>query len=271
MTLLQAVIIAIVQGATEFLPVSSSGHVALSGMLLGLEQAPLDFVVAIHVGTLISVLAYYRADLWAMVRSVLPLGGDDPQRPVFRRLLGYLLLATIPAAVAGLLLEDIVDTAFGDIRMVGVCLLVTAGVLALSSRLNGPRDMAQTGWRQALVVGVAQAVALLPGVSRSGMTIAGGLATGFSREWAPRFAFLLSVPVIVGGAVLEGKHVLEGDVSAGFNALTYGVAMLVAAVVGYLSILLVINSVKRGSLLYFSAYCAAVGVAAIVSDFFLWP
>jgi len=273
MTLLQAVLIAIIQGATEFLPVSSSGHTALAAKLLGLQQAPLDFVVTIHAGTLLSVLVYYRSDLLSMLQSLLPVRDADEEtlatRRDYRKLLGLLLLATIPAAIAGFLLEDYVDAAFGDVRLIGGALLVTATVLALAARLNGRVELPETGWRQALTVGVAQALALAPGVSRSGMTIVGGLLSGMSRDWAPRFAFLLSVPVILGGAVLEGKNMLEGDVSAAFDPLNYGLSALVAGVVGYLSILLVTNSVKRGSLLYFSAYCAVVGIAAIISGF-LW-
>lgn len=271
MTLLQAVLIAIVQGATEFLPVSSSGHVAIAGKLLGLKQAPLDFVVIIHLGTLLAVLIYYRADLLAMLASLLPLRVPDEERQAgraaYRRLFWLLLLATVPAAVAGVALEDWIDSALGSVVEVGIELLVTAGALALCARLTGASELAQTTWRQALVVGVAQALALAPGVSRSGMAIAAGLAVGMSRDWAPRFAFLLSVPVILGGGFFEGAKLLGGEAGAAFDRVIYGVSALVAAVVGYLSILLVTNSVKRGSLLYFSAYCALVGIAAIISGF----
>ena len=269
MTLFAAIILALVQGATEFLPVSSSGHLALVGKLLGLpeEQVPLDFVVVVHFGTLLSVLLYYRSDLWAMVLSLAPVRGDEEgareERLLYRRLLGLLVVGTAPAAAAGLLLEDAVERLFGSVALVGAALLVTATVLALVSRLGGSRHMAQTGVREALMVGVAQALALAPGISRSGMTIAGGLVAGFQREWAPRFAFLLSVPVILGGSVVEFHRMLGGVTGASFDPLSYVVATATAAASGYIAIVIVTDSVKRGNLLYFAAYCLAVGLAAI--------
>lgn len=270
MGLVPAIILAVVQGATEFLPVSSSGHLALVGKLLGLpeEQVPLDFVVVVHFGTLLSVLVYYRKDLWAMILSLAPAGGEDDEalqeRLLYRRLLGLLLLGTIPAASAGLMLEDAVERLFGSVSLVGTALLVTATVLALVSRLGGPRHMAQTGVREALMVGCAQVLALAPGISRSGMTIAGGLVAGFQREWAPRFAFLLSVPVILGGSLVEFHRMLGGVTGAAFDPLSYLVATVLAAVSGYIAIVIVTDSVRKGNLLYFSAYCTLVGLSAIV-------
>ena len=269
MQLTDALILALIQGATEFLPVSSSGHLAIAGKLLGMHQAPLDFVVTVHFGTLLAVLVYYRDDLVALARSVLPAraGSDAAERAQYRRLLALLLVGTVPAAIAGYLLEDTVGAAFGDIRLVGVALVVTGLLLAVASRLGGLRQMPQTGLRQAVVVGLCQAVALIPGISRSGTTIVGGLGCGFSREWAPRFAFLLSVPVIAGGSAVHLMHMLKGAASPDFSAGVYGLAALVAAASGYLAIISVINSVKRGNLLYFSAYCLLIGFTAIASGF----
>lgn len=264
MTLPHATLLALVQGATEFLPVSSSGHVALAGKLLGLEQTPLDFVVAVHLGTLLSVAVYYREDLWAMVRGVVAGRDAEPGLREHRKLAALLILATIPAALAGYFLEDAIDAALGNTRAIGCALLFTALTLAVASRLGGDRALQRTGPLQALLVGIAQAGALIPGVSRSGCTIAGGLACGFSRDWAPRFAFLLAIPAIVGGTLLQVLRLVGGNGSDGFDPVTYLVGVLVAAVVGYLSIILVIDSVRRGNLLYYCAYCAAVGLAAIL-------
>jgi len=277
MNMAQALILALIQGATEFLPVSSSGHMALGGKLVGLPQAPLDFVVATHFGTLLAVLAYYRHDLLAMLRAVFapksgdPESDDAPSPADYRRLFGNLILASIPAAIAGVLLEDHIDAAFGDIRLVGLALIVPATLLAVSSRRNGPLDLRETTWKHALRVGVWQAIALVPGISRSGSTIAGGLLSGFSRQWAPRFAFLMSIPVVLGGTFFEARKLFSGGMEAGFDPVIYGVATLVAAVVGYLSILLVIDSVRRGNLLYYGAYCLAVGLVAIATGFFVTP
>ncbi|NSW58250.1 MAG: undecaprenyl-diphosphate phosphatase [Armatimonadetes bacterium] len=277
MNMAQALILAFIQGATEFLPVSSSGHMALGGKLVGLPQAPLDFVVATHFGTLLAVLVHYRQDLLAMVRAIIrprgddPEGGDTPSPADYRRLFGNLILASIPAAIAGVLLEDRIDAAFGDIRLVGLALIVTATLLAVGSRRSGPVDLPETTWKHALWVGVCQAIALVPGISRSGSTIAGGLLGGFSRQWAPRFAFLMSVPVVLGGTFFEARKLFSGGMEANFDPVIYGIATLVAGVVGYLSILLVIDSVRRGNLLYYGAYCLAVGLVAIATGFFVTP
>ncbi len=274
MELFQAVILAVVQGATEFLPISSSGHVALCAKLLQLrEDVPLDFVVVIHFGTLLAVLFYYREDLLAMLRSLVIQPQENPEETnssrMYRRLFGLLILATIPAAAAGYALEDAVESAFSDVRLVGAGLVFTALVLATCSRLSGRKAMAETGVKEALTVGLCQAAALVPGVSRSGCTIAGGLLSGFSREWAPRFAFLLSVPVILGGTLLSASDMITQGPSDGFDALTYVLSALIAGIVGYLSIILVTDSVKRGNLLYYSVYCLAVGLTAIATGFFL--
>ena len=281
MGMLQALALAIIQGATEFLPVSSKTHLALASKLFGWGDVPLDFVVTLHVGTLLAVVVYFRRDLWAICSSPFRLGGpgvpdgggvqaparqegaESPRDHV--RLLGLLALATIPAAAAGYKLEHRLEGLLNNTMLDGAGLLVTALLLVIASRLKGTRGLRQTGWRQALLVGCAQACALLPGVSRSGSTIAGSLACGMSREWAPRFSFLLSVPVILGGAAVKVKDLLHGGASAKFDPLTYGVSALLAAVVGYLAILLVIDSIKRGNLLYFAAYCGLVGVTAILA------
>lgn len=268
MSLLDALILAVVQGATEFLPVSSSAHIALVGRLVGVESASIPFVVTIHLGTLVAVLIYYRADLLAILRSLWarPEPGTEEHTSVaaHRRLLVALIVGTIPAAVAGVLLEDYVEAAFGSTRMVGVCLLITASLLFIVTRRNGSLGLEQTGWRAGLIVGCWQAVALLPGVSRSGATIVGGLLTGFSRDWAPRFAFLLSVPVILGGGLFEALKLFSEGFTDTIDPVVYALSLVVSSVVGYASILLVTDSVRRGNLLYYAAYCALVGVAAIV-------
>jgi undecaprenyl-diphosphatase len=269
MNLLQAVTLAIVQGATEFLPVSSKTHLALTSKLLGIGDIPIDFVVTLHLGTLLAVLVYYRKDLWAIATSPFRLNapvaeGNEPPRDHFR-LLGLLILATIPAALAGYKLEDRIEGLLNNVTLDGLGLIATAGLLVAASRMKGTRGLAQTGWKQALAVGCAQACALLPGISRSGSTIFGSLACGMSREWAPRFSFLLSVPIILGGAAVKVKDLLEGGASPLFNPAIYAIAALAAAVVGYLAVVLVIDSVKRGNLIYFAAYCALVGVVAVVT------
>ncbi|MCE5215872.1 undecaprenyl-diphosphate phosphatase [bacterium] len=269
MNLLTAVLIAVVQGATEFLPISSKAHDALVGRLLGVEEMPVAFLVTIHLGTLLAVFVYYRHDLWAMLRSLFPAACEESeaalsQRCQYRRLFWLLLLGTIPAAVLGALFESNIEAALNTPIYHGYGLLFTALILTVASRLQGTRGLKETGWRQALGVGLAQSMALLPGVSRSGSTITAGLLCGFEREFAPRFAFLLSIPVILGGFLFKVKDMVEAHVSGGLDPLTYPLSALVAGVTGYFAIVLVINSVKRGNLLYFAAYCLAVGLTVIL-------
>lgn len=263
MNLLQALIISFVQGATEFLPVSSKAHDMLTARLLGVEHVPVEFLITIHLGTLLSVVVFYRADLWAMIRGLVrPVGEESRQ---WRRLFGLLVLATIPAAIGGVAFESRIEGALNRPVWHGVGLLVTACLLAAASRLKGSVALREVGLKQALAIGCAQACALLPGISRSGTTIVAGLGVGLEREAAPRFAFLLSVPTILGGFVLEAKKVFEQGGGTGSGTGLYLLSAGVSAVVGYAAILLVMNSVRRGNLLYFAAYCLAVGLAVLLA------
>lgn len=271
MGIAEAIGLAIIQGLTEFLPVSSSGHLALSHWLCHLGEAecpplPLTYVVMVHFGTLLAVVVYYRSDLWRMLQALLPTrccgaGRTNPARG--RRLALLLVIATIPGAAAGYLFEDTVDRLMNTPLAVGIALLVTATALLVSEHIAAlSRGEEQTRARDALLVGLAQMVALLPGVSRSGSCIAAGLAVGFSREWAPRFGFLMSVPVILGGTVFKVADLI-GEGGAGQLGL-YGLCALVSAVSGYLAIIWVLRWVQAGNLRYFAFYCYAVGVTVVV-------
>jgi undecaprenyl-diphosphatase len=268
MTAIQAIALAVVQGLTEFLPVSSKTHLALTSKLMGLHEIPLDLVVTLHLGTLAAVLIFYRRDLWAILSSLWTRGGPsaegEPSPRDYRRLLLLLILGTVPAAVAGALFEDRIEALLNDVRLEGAGLLVTALILFLSSRARGTRDLPRTRYLDALLVGCGQAAALLPGISRSGSTIVTSLACGLDRQWAPRFSFLLSVPVILGGAALKAHQMQGGQVSALFDPLLYALAAVIAAIVGYLAILLVTGSVRRGNLIYFAGYCLGLGLAVLL-------
>lgn len=267
----EAVALAILQGLTEFLPVSSSGHLALGHWLLGLggqdeDALPLSFVVMVHFGTLLAVLVYYRSDLWQMLRSLLPArccGLGRTEQVQGRRTVLLLLIATVPGAVAGYLFEDRVEQLINTPWAVGVALLVTGTALLAAEGLGeAQRGEQDTTVADAVLVGLAQMCALVPGISRSGSCLAAGLACGFSRQWAPRFAFLMSVPVIAGGTVFKVSDLIaEGG--AGQLGL-YTLCALVSALTGYLAILWVLRWVRAGYLRYFAIYCYLVGLAAIL-------
>ena len=215
----EATFLGVVQGLTEFLPVSSSGHLVAFQHLLGLQNPELLFDVVVHGGTLLAVLLVYGKDLWEIIKESLFAAAEMARqgnvrevwqhRPHFR--LGtYLLIGTVPAAVAGLLFQDALEQAFASLLSVGCMLLVTGTVLFGTKLSKGPgRDLEDLSLRDCLVIGIAQSLALLPGISRSGMTIATGLFCGLNRGLAARFSFLLSVPAILGANILQAYKARE--------------------------------------------------------------
>lgn len=250
----------VVQGLTEFLPVSSSGHLALARHLLGAEPAgDVAYEVAVHAGTLLAVLVYYRRKL-AQIAGQLAIGGGDG-----RRYLLYLLIATIPAGAVGLALEDRVNELFNNLRAVGWAWLGTAALLAAaeSRARHRPSEVEadRMGIGRALAVGIAQALAILPGVSRSGATISTGLISGVSRRAAVEFSFILSLPVVGGAIALtalnwaDGAAQLEGAHLAGAAG---------AAVSGYLAIAAMTRWVIGGKMWGFALYCGVLGMATLV-------
>lgn len=265
-----AVVLAVLQGATEFIPVSSSAHLVIGAKLLGNHELPLAYAVTVHVGTLAAVVLYYWRDLVQLLRALLrrgtevgPAGGEKCQA---RRLFGLLLLATVPAAVAGVLAAEHVDRLFSSPLPTGLFLLLTGLSLWLADRQHGDRTPDQMTWLDAVLIGIGQMVAILPGVSRSGTTVLAGLWRGLSPVWAPRFSFLLSVPIIAGAGLVEVKELAASPLSPA-DALKYGVAGLVAAGVGYASIYLVVDTVRRGSLFKrFGIYCLVIAVLTVAAS-----
>jgi len=238
----------LVQGLTEFLPISSSGHLVLIPALLGIDGPDLATSAILHVGTLGALVWYYRRDLWKLASS--------PGAPESRTILMLLVIGTIPAAIVGLSLETPIEVIFSEPWIVAVCLIVTGMVLALAALLpEGDRDVEQGTWRDAVTVGIAQAFALLPGISRSGMTIAGGLTAGFRRVEAARYAFLLGVPTIAAAGFREMMRMID----RGLFEPELLVGMLVAGLTGYLAIGLLLRLLQRVGLMPFAAYCVVFG------------
>jgi undecaprenyl-diphosphatase len=252
--LAEAAVLGLVQGLTEFLPVSSSGHLAIFQKLFGWESAEknLTFNVALHLGSLAAVLLFVRREIVAMFTH-------EP------RLLLVGAVATIPVAVAGFALKDAVGELSQSLFAVGGFLLCTAGFLALATRLrDGTRRAAELPIVRALLVGGAQAIAIFPGISRSGSTLVGGLAVGLEREQAVRFSFLLAVPAIAGAGLL----IFLGDEGGGasdWNSIGVGAAVSFAS--SLFAMRLMVAAVVRRKLGWFAAYCTVVGVVAIASSF----
>lgn len=262
-TILEAIILGIVQGLTEFLPISSSGHLILAEWATGWKGElinSLTFDVSLHVGTLFAVLWYFWRD-WVHFgkASIKVLQGKALQHEA--RLVWYIALATIPAVIAGLTLEHAVETMFRKPLLVAAALAAGSLLMWLADRYSSrERFLGAMTLGHALFVGVAQAFALIPGISRSGITISAALAAGYRREDAARFSFLLSTPVIAGAAVLKLPHLsFQGDAAWGCIFGTLG-----SAVVGYLSIRFLIRYLARHSLNIFVWYRLALAAAVVL-------
>ena len=260
-SLWQAIVLGIIQGLTEFLPVSSSGHLAVAEALMGVRLPGLAFEVVVHLGTLLAVLAVYGADLARAaaggLRALAALAGSSGRRALANdpdaRLAGLVVLGTLPAAVVGLAAEDAIDAAFDSPVTVAVCWIFTGALLWWVNRVPGRgRPLERAGAADALVVGAFQALALLPGISRSGSTLAGGLVRGLARPDAARLSFLLSVPAILGAAVLQLPDLKAAGEGLGWAPLLAG--GLAAAVTGYLAIRWLLRWLLAGRLHWFAYY-----------------
>ncbi len=264
MSIIEAIVLGLVQGITEFAPVSSSGHLVLVPWLLDWEPPGLVFDTVVHWGTLVAVLAFFWRDWLALVtawiRGLVRWNWQEPQA----RLMWLLMAGSIPAAVIGFALEDFFESLFGEPLWVSVFLLVTAGMLALSERL-GPRlrEIDDLRWLDAIVIGFGQAAAIAPGISRSGATMALGLLRGLDRPAAARFSFLLATPIIFGAGLFQLLNLFDtADPLDQVPILSVG--FLAAAISGYLCIWGLLRYLQRGRMYLFSVYCALAGIGCLV-------
>lgn len=260
MELLQAIVLGIVQGLAEFLPISSSGHLRVIQEVFGWDSFNLAFDTMLHVATLLAVVVYFRADLIHMVRSAF---SSAPEHRVDRKLAWLVVAATIPTGIIGLVGGDWFETA--DLLWVGVAFLFTSAFLTLTDKLSrhSLHNASSLSLPRALIVGVAQGIAIMPGVSRAGATMASGLGVGLDREQAARFSFLLSTPIIL----LAGAKQALDVVSEGIPMpplYVSAAAFVAAAVTGYFAIAGLMAYVKKHSFYPFAIYTAIMGVAVIV-------
>ena len=272
MDILQAVIIGIVQGLTEFLPVSSSAHLVFAQKLLGVESS-LAFDVFLHLGTLIAVLWFFRWDIIKMLKSWwLSIGDilqgrfrDGFRQDPYKRLAWYVILATIPVGIVGVLFEDSVDALFaGALYVPAFFLFVTGTILYLSQRMtSGNINLNNISAKESLIMGLGQACAILPGLSRSGTTIAAGLTIGLEKEFAAKFSFILSIPAIFGAFVFKLKDI-GSAMDANFLPIFLG--FIVSIIAGYLAIKWMLDLIQNKSLDIFSYYCWAVGIIVFIGS-----
>ncbi len=263
MEFLKAIILGMVQGLTEFLPVSSSGHLVIFQKLLGFRQDGLAFDVFVHFGTLMAVALVFREDIKQILRTLPGVPAFivsgfkiKTQDDKYRALSIFIVIASIPAGIIGITLEDKVALLFQSLLVVSLALLVT-GLVMWTARFARERETFMNG-TQAFLIGFAQALAIIPGISRSGSTIVAALWLGIDRELAARFSFLLSIPVILFAVLQQTGQLLEAA-PGGRELVVLGVGTLSAAVFGYLAIIWLLKIVKRGRLDLFAYYCFAVG------------
>ena len=260
MSLWMAMILGIVQGLTEFLPVSSSGHLELAKGLMGAESMPKEsmmMTVVLHAATAMSTVVVFRNDILDILRGVFAFQWNEETKFAF-----YIVISMLPAAVVGIGFNDQIEALFaGQILLVGVMLLCTGGLLFVADKAKDTEQ--RVGMKQAILVGISQAVAILPGISRSGATISTSVLLGVDREKAARFSFLMVIPLIFGKMA---KDVLSGDFSSQAEALpALGVGFMTAFVTGLLACVWMLKLVKKSGLTHFSYYCFAAGFIAIIS------
>lgn len=274
MSIFYAFLLGLIQGATEFLPVSSSGHLVLAQSILpGFTTPGLVFDVVLHAGTLAAVLLYYRNDLLWLAKGSAGLLSIRDNREARRWVTG-LCLATVPAAIAGILVNDFIESLFESPRMTAVFLCGTGLILFAGEWLkqrNRHRDphSRHITWMQYGTVGLAQALAILPGISRSGSTMAAGLAVGWSRDTAARFSFLLMIPAVSGAVLLKALEIPDHLASGSIAVPEISIGFLTAAIVGYCAIALLLKLIRKHTFKGFAGYCLGIGILTLGIQYFL--
>lgn len=262
MNLLQAVFLGIVQGLTEFLPVSSSGHLVLIQRFLHVHEAGICFEVMVHFGSLIAVLVYFYRDILSLCASVVRLNNPAPVHKANRRIMLYIVITTIVTGGLYALLSDAVYAAFESPLFAALMLAVTGAILYASDMVHGKDIPAEKmGAVRSVIIGIGQSLALLPGISRSGTTIATSVFAGLDRRAAARFSFLISIPAIIGAVVAK---LPEFATMSKLTAINYMAGALAAFVSGYAVISWLINLVAKNKLKYFAFYCWMLSTVSII-------
>ncbi len=261
------IIVAIVQGVAEILPISSSGHITLFETILDIEPS-LTFSVLLHAGSLIAVIIYFRKELWKLIRGfflyIFKKNREDDIKESFRLVI-MLIIATIPAGLIGVFLGDFIDNFFRDLTYISINFLITGIILLIISRFKFERKKESMTYVDALVVGSFQAIGVLPGISRSGITITGLKARKFSDEDSANFAFLMFIPITAGSFFYEViKLIKDPDTINNSLILPYIVGVIVASVVTYLALHFLLKIIRKGKLQYFSIYLFILGITVLV-------
>lgn len=256
MSIIQAIILGVVQGLTEFLPVSSSGHLLLVEQLFGVTENSMSFGIILHFGTLLPVIFVFWGDIWKLIKKP------------FQKYTYILILASIPAAIVGFTLEDTIDAVFYGGDLLWITFLITAFILLYSDRASSyGREDKDITYKDALIVGLTQAFAILPGISRSGSTISAGLFSGMSRKSAAKLSFMMSIPVIGGSFLVESLDMIQtGVVLEGVSVAACIAGFLASMITGYLSIKFMLKIIEKAKLKYFAYYLFVIAAITFIAQ-----
>jgi undecaprenyl-diphosphatase len=258
-TIFQAIVLGIIQGLSEFLPISSSAHLALTPWVLGWPQPGLAFDVALHLGTLIALVWFFWQEWVTLAKAFFSILRKRRLETESERRVAFVVVATIPGGIAGYLLQDYAKTIFRTPALTGVMLIVMGAILWIVDRkAKQERGIGQMTWRDAIIIGVAQCFAIVPGVSRSGSTITAGRGVALTREAAAVFSFLLSLPIISAAVIFEGRHAIDEGISAPLIA-----GIIASAVSGWLAISVLLKFISRNSYGVFAVYRFIVGAGVL--------
>lgn len=266
--LIKYIIVALVQGIGEILPISSSGHMVIIQSILGLESSDLTFEIFLHFASLIAIVAFFYKKLWLMIKSFITYifkkeSRTDEEIKHNFMLCIYLVIATIPAGLVGLLFEDLIGEYLSSMWIVGCFLLLTSAMLYMITKINRNRDIKEMNWFDALIIGLFQCIGVLPGVSRSGSCIVGGSSRKINQSDAAEFAFIMAIPIMLGSAVFE-----LGEIKTALQnkdlLIPYLIAFLVTLVITYVALKFFLKFVRKQKLTTFSIYCLIMGITSII-------
>ena len=261
----EAIVLGLVQGLTEFLPVSSSGHLTIAKELFGIEQNNLSFEVVVHAATVCSTIVAFRKQIWDLLKGFFNLQMNPQKEYIFK-----IAVSMIPVFIVGMFFKEQVEAVFGSgLMVVGCMLFITAGLLSLSEYLSKKQngEGRPVGWKDAIIIGIAQACAVLPGLSRSGSTISTGLLLGVKKEDVAQFSFLMVLVPILGEAFLELVSGEFAGESSGIGGLPLLLGFVAAFLSGLFACTLMINIVKKAKLWWFAIYCVIAGALCLISTF----
>lgn len=295
MSLFEAIILGFIQGVAEFLPVSSSGHLAIFKNFFGLNEAGIAFDILLHVGTLVAVFICFWSDIWELIVGGFGIVIDVCKNigryfsnlfnknnkeykmkeyieiisTPFRRYVMLIIIATIPTGIMGIVLKDMIEAVSATLIVPGICLLMTSIILLIADNAkDGNEDESNVSYKKAGFVGICQGFATMPGISRSGTTVTACLLVGMDRAFAVKFSFIVSIPAILGAAVLDIPDLFKEGITSS-DMINYVAGTLVAAVVGYVCIKTMLQIVRKKKFKVFSIYCAIMGLVSIVGFFLI--